>query len=175
MLDTTQTPSNTINTDTNIHAKTDLYPEQQHFREKPFCLGDEKLHPPADPVDASSSETSYFGFSIPEAAINAEIYHWFHPTSRLCSGGMWIWQGVKPLMLQADYFNYQLFSRLPKLDLDDWQSPIGVQQKVVHAGQQIHVEFWDKQQNTGFSIEQFAIMPPAVRAEFAYCVRGITT
>ena len=158
--------TNGTNDKSHQRAKTDLYPEQeQAFRNTPLTIEDERFHPPVDPDDASSSETSYFGFNIPDQHINAEIYHWFHPVSRLCSGGLWIWQGVKPLMLQAEYFNYQVFTPMPEMDLDDWVSPIGIQQTVLEPGQHIQVEFWDKQQNTGFKIDQTAVMPAAVRAD----------
>lgn len=147
-------------------AKQDLYPQQElGFRTAEFTLEDERLHAAADENDASSSETSYFGFNIPEHAINGEIYHWFHPTSRLCTGGVWIWQGKKRDMLQADYFNYQAFNRTPELDLDDWVSPIGVRQKVLEPGKALTVEFSDDREQTKFSLTQTAIMPPAVRTD----------
>lgn len=152
--------------DTNEREKRDLYPDQAlGFRESAFGLRDEQLHPAANANDASSSETSYFGFNIPEHEINGEIYHWFHPTSNLCTGGAWIWQGRKRHMLQAEYFNYQAFARAPDLDLDDWVSPIGIRQKVVHPGKELTVEFIDERQNTSFAMVQTAIMPPAVRTD----------
>src|SRR5262245_52305060 len=63
---------------------------------------DELLHDHGESDDHTLSETSYFGFNVPEADISCEIYSWFHPTLKVMSGGLMIFRSYKSIVGQAE-------------------------------------------------------------------------
>src|ERR1700733_15653327 len=93
---------------------------------------DESLHGPHAELGFEATETSYYGFNIPEVRIDAEIYFWFHPRLNMMSGGIWIWQGEKRHTLQADPFNYYAYLPYPQGDILDYEPMPGMRIKV-HA------------------------------------------
>jgi hypothetical protein len=77
---------------------------------------DECLHAPLDHHGYRATETFYYGFSIPERNLNAEIYIWCHPVLGVASAGVFAWTGFKPETLAAEYFNYEAYLPCPKPD-----------------------------------------------------------
>src|SRR5262245_38486477 len=75
-------------------------------------------------------ETSYFGFNIPEHGINGQIYHWFHPTLGIASGGVYIYQGFKQRQDLAECYDWRQTMPIPS-DLTDQRYPTGVRVQMV--------------------------------------------
>ena len=72
---------------------------------------DDLLHPASfsNVPDNSATETQYFGFSIPEENIHGLTYMWWHPNLKVCSGGLFVFQGVKERMVQAELCDWRNF------------------------------------------------------------------
>lgn len=122
---------------------------------------DELLHAPADPADPTSSETSYFGFNIPERDLNCEIYHWFHPVLGIVSGGLFLFCGEKSYAQQSEYFDYRNYALLPEHGIAKVTYPTGVQVHVVRPLEEIHVTFAAPDGRLEFDFTLSAIMPAA--------------
>jgi len=149
-----------------------LYPTEEGFVQ-PFPA-DEFLHRdlPAD-ADYTLSETSYFGFNIPEASIDCEIYAWFHPTLRIVSGGLMIFQGYKQLAGQADYLDYRNAMPAPDGDIDDVHYPTGVRIRVIEPLEHIEITFASPDGQTTLDLTCRAIMPAAGRTDGKHFVQAM--
>jgi hypothetical protein len=125
---------------------------------------DEFLHPPAPSGHYSSTETSYFGFNIPAAALNAEIYMWFHPVLRLMSASVYIWRGLKSSTLACEYINHYHYLPMPEGDIDDYEiEALGLKIRIIKPLHEAQLSFLDKERGVSFSLRLVAIMPPGVR------------
>lgn len=139
------------------------YGRQEGFVE--LSPSDEQLHDDVPDADYTLSETSYLGFNIPEAGVNAEIYHWFHPRLGLMSGGLMIWQGHKTVTAEADYIDYRNFLPYPTGDISDVTYPSGVRIRVVEPLHLIAIDFESPDGSTRLELSSRAIMPAAGRAD----------
>ena len=125
---------------------------------------DEFLHPPAASGHYSATETSYFGFNVPEHALNGEIYVWFHPVLRVMSASVYIWRGFRASTLSCDYVNHFHYLPYPAHDIDDYAiDELGLRVRVLEPLRAVQIEFEDAQRDVRFSLLSRAIMPPAVR------------
>jgi hypothetical protein len=125
---------------------------------------DEFLHPPAESGHHSSTETSYFGFNIPEHALNGEIYVWFHPILQVISASVYIWRGLVPHTLAADFVSHHHFLPFPKAGIADYEIPdIGLRIRVLEPLKSIEIDFDDPDRDVDFTLRLDAIMPPGVR------------
>jgi len=150
----------------------ELYPTEEGFREP--TAADELLHRDLPPdADYTLSETSYFGFSVPEADINCEIYAWFHPKLEVLSGGLMIYQGYKTLPGQADYLDYRNALPYPEGDLDDVHYPTGVRVRVVKPLERVEIDFASPDGQTRLELTCTSIMPPAGRADGKHFVQAM--
>jgi len=125
---------------------------------------DEFLHPVPEDAHYATTETSYFGFNIPESQINGEIYIWFHPRLHVMSASVYIWKGIKTSTLTCEYINH--FGFLPMLegDIDDYGiEELGLKVKVIEPLNEINISCQDEDRDMAFSIGYKAIMPPAGR------------
>jgi len=73
--------------------------------------GDDNLHPQSfvNLRDDTATETQYFGFSIPEEKIFGYCYLWHHPNLNVCSGGLFVFQGVKETFVHAELCEFRTF------------------------------------------------------------------
>jgi hypothetical protein len=125
---------------------------------------DELLHPAATSGHYSSTETSYYGFSIPDQALNGEIYLWFHPVLRVYSASVYIWTGLKPTSLSCEYANHHHYCPWPENDIADYVvPPTGMRIRVIEPLKTIEISYADEASGVSFSYVQQAIMPPAGR------------
>ena len=125
---------------------------------------DEFLHSPAPSGHYASTETSYFGFSIPERKLNGEVYMWFHPVLKVMSCSVYIWTGVKKTSLACDYINHHHYLPWPTNGIADYTiEAVGLHIKVIEPLKSVQLDFEDKARNVSFSMRQEAIMPPGVR------------
>lgn len=128
------------------------------------------------PKDASFElvETSYFGFNIPEEQINAEIYHWYHPMLGVATGGIYIWQGIKPVQLAAEYYDYRHFLPMPD-DVVNCTQPSGVHIEMLEPNRRFQITFEDPERSTALNLELNAVMPLAVRARGGHFTQAMRT
>jgi hypothetical protein len=153
------------------HPTPALYPTEEGFiQPQPR---DELLHPVADSDDHTLSETSYFGFNVPEADISCEIYAWFHPTLKVMSGGVMIFQGYKSIVGQAEYLDYRNVLPYPHTDIDHVHYPCGVKIRVVDPLHHIHITFASPDGATSFAVDCTAIMPAAGRPDAKHFVQAM--
>jgi hypothetical protein len=125
---------------------------------------DEFLHPPVESGHYSSSETSYFGFSIPEKALNAEIYVWFHPVLKVMSASVYIWRGMKTSTLACEYINHHHFLPFPDNGIANYViEPLHLHIEVIEPLKTIQTTLEDRTRGVSFSCRHEAIMPPGVR------------
>ena len=126
---------------------------------------DEFLHPPAPSGHYSATETSYFGFSIPEHRIGGEIYLWFHPVLKVMSASVYIWRGIKLSTLACEYINHFHYLPFPEGGISEYAiDAIGLKIKVLEPLARVAVEFSDDDRDVNFSLTLDALMPPAVPA-----------
>lgn len=137
---------------------------------------DELLHAPAASGHYSSTETSYFGFNIPEQAINGEIYVWFHPVLRVMSAGVYIWRGLKSSTLACEYVNHHHFLPWPQHDIADYTiDALNMRIRVLEPLKSIQIELEDKTRNVRLAYRQDAIMPPAGRPDGFHFTQAMKT
>lgn len=123
----------------------------------------EKLQRPwPEDIGFEHVETSYFGFCVPEADINGEIYHWFHPKFNVASGGIYIYQGRKAGFSHAEYGDFRNFMPLPE-DITDCSYPTGLTFKMTKPGQEWEIRLDNPAQQTSLRLHARAVMPPAFR------------
>ncbi len=124
---------------------------------------DEFLHPVALDAHYSSTETSYFGFNIPEKQLNGEVYVWFHPALRVMSASVYIWRGIKRSTLACEYVNHYHFLPFPD-DISDYTiEPLGLRIRVIEPLRKVELTCKDPERDVSFRLVQTAIMPPGGR------------
>jgi len=137
---------------------------------------DEFLHPPAASGHYTSTETSYFGFNIPEQRINGEIYVWFHPVLKMMSASVYIWRGIRRSTLACDYINHFHYLPFPENDIGDYTiEPLGLHIRVVEPLKSVQIDMNDKERNVSFSLRLDAIMPPAIRPGGFHFTQAVKT
>jgi len=108
---------------------------------------DDLLHPDSfkDVKHDSATETQYFGFSVPEANIHALTYMWHHPNLKVCSGGLYVFQGVKDAITHAEICNwYQFMSdACLKNDLHEFRFDNGYGVKLIEPLKLLHMTYDD--------------------------------
>lgn len=125
---------------------------------------DEFLHPAAASGHYASTETSYFGFNIPERALNCEIYVWFHPVLKVISAGVFIWTGLKKELLECEYVHYHHFLPWPENGIADYRiDAIDMHIRVIEPLKSVEISFDDKARGVSLNYRLDAIMPPGVR------------
>ena len=125
---------------------------------------DEFLHPPAASGHFAASETSYYGFNIPERKINGEIYIWFHPALKMMSASVYIWSGLKPTTLSCEFVNHHHFLPWPENGIADYCiEALNLKIRVIEPLKSVQIDFADKTRDVSFSCLQEAVMPPGVR------------
>ncbi|MGE0665586.1 MAG: hypothetical protein AB7O49_03410 [Sphingomonadales bacterium] len=125
---------------------------------------DEFLHPVAPGAHYASTETSYFGFNIPEKQLNGEVYVWFHPALKVMSASVYIWRGIRRSTLACDYVNHFHFLPFPENGIADYTiAPLGLSIRVIEPLRKIELTFKDPDRDVSFRLLQTAVMPPAGR------------
>jgi hypothetical protein len=125
---------------------------------------DELLHPPAASGHYSATETSYYGFNIPERRVNGEIYLWFHPVLKVMSASIYVWTGFKASSLACEYVNHHHYLPWPQADIADFTvDAVNLRIRVIEPLKSIQIEFHDRARGVHLSYRLDAIMPPGVR------------
>jgi hypothetical protein len=128
---------------------------------------DDYLHAVAQDAHHTAIETNLYGFNIPEAHINCNIYVLWHPMLKTMSLHIWVLKGQRIVshQLAADYFIEHLF--LPAVaDNADWSVTAGSSDfriKIVRPLEEILIEVRDQARNFALDLTCTAALPPVGR------------
>lgn len=122
---------------------------------------DELLHPPLSADDPTATETSFFGFNVPEHDLNCTIHYLHHPFLGAVSGGVLLIRGESENAAFADYIDYRNFMPMPGGDLDDVAYPSGVRVRLVEPLELIELSYVAPDGRLRFELVQEALMPAA--------------
>lgn len=124
---------------------------------------DELLHPESfkNVADDSATETQYFGFSVPEENIHGLTYMWWHPNLKVCSGGLYVWQGVKQRFLDAELCDWRTFMSDKAIanDLHEFRFDNGYGVKILEPNKRFHLTYDAPAQNNSVDIVAEAVLP----------------
>ena len=124
---------------------------------------DDLLHPESfkGVTDDSATETQYFGFSIPEHNIHALTYCWWHPNLKIVTGGIFVFQGVKPTTIHAELCDWRTFmsDKAIKDDLHEFRFDNGYGVKVLEPLKKFHLTYNDPSNNNSVDMMIDAVLP----------------
>lgn len=139
-----------------------MKPEEEHIRPVP------------EGVHYEWTETSMFGFNIPEHDIDCIIYFWHHPALKVTTGGLIIWQGKNINQVECEYADYRMAMPMPE-DHTNCTYANGVTVKMLKPLEEFEVSFSDKARNTHLRLHLKAIMPPACRHNGGHITQAMKT
>jgi len=152
--------------------------KSKSFLGKPLgrtASSDEFLHN-ENSSEYNASETFYYGFNIPEHAIDCIVYLWFHPTLRTLSAGVFIWQGFNTTTANATYVNYINHLEWPEFNEEGLSiEEIGLTVRIDDPLEKFQIHYSDGVENVDFSVTCRAIMPPAVRPDGSHFTQAVRT
>jgi hypothetical protein len=130
---------------------------------------DDLLHPESfvGLDDDSATETQYFGFSVPEAHIHALTYMWWHPNLKVCSGGLFVFQGVKKHVIEAEICDWRIYMSDSAVanDLHEFRFDNGYGVKVVDPFKQFHLTYEDQGNGNAVDLTIDAVLPAVMTSD----------
>lgn len=127
---------------------------------------DELLHPAAfaEVKADSATETQYLGFSVPEARIHALCYLWHHPNLKVVTGGLYVWQGIKRYMPEAELCDVRAYmsDRVLANDLHEYRLANGYGVRIVEPLKKLHVSYEDAARNNSVDLSYEALAEPVM-------------
>lgn len=129
---------------------------------------------PPDRQTYEHIETSYFGFSIPEEAINGMVYFWFHPHFATASGGAIIQRGWTSAPARGDYCDWRHFMPMPD-DLTDCTYANGITVRMIRPLEEFTVSFADPDSDCALDLHLQAVMPAAFRPNGGHLSQAMRT
>ncbi len=137
-----------------------------------FTEKDDFLHPQMNALITTdeATETQYFGFSVPEENIHAVIYLWHHVNLGTVSGGVMVWQGIKPQPLAAEIFDWRhhMSDRVLRNDLHSFEFVNGYKVDVIEPLNKIRARYDDDSRGNSFDITLSAVVDPVMLASNAH-------
>ena len=125
---------------------------------------DEFFHGTGDPGD-SLTETWFWNFHVPEAAINCYGYCWVHPNLKVVTAGLFIYKGMKQQHLECELFDmYDYMSSDIVGDGSDIRLPNGMRIQVITPLEHIRITFADPNRQTELDVDLRANGVPVMRA-----------
>ena len=113
----------------------------------------------------SRTETWYWGFHVPDQAINCFAYCWVHPNLSVVTGGLMIYKGFKPQHLASELFDIRDFMSSAFLGTgSDIQMPNGFRVTVLKPLERMRMTFADPGRETSLDVELDAVSAPIMRA-----------
>lgn len=135
---------------------------------------EEHIRPVPPGVSHEWTETSMFGFNIPEHGIDCILYFWHHPALKITSGGIMIWKGRNINQVECEYSDYRLAMPIPE-DHTNCTYANGITVRMVEPLNAFHITFEDKDRNTSLDLHLRAIMPPACRHNGGHITQAMKT
>jgi hypothetical protein len=130
---------------------------------------DELLHPASfrEVKADSATETQYLGFSVPEAQIHALCYCWHHPNLHVVTGGLFVWQGVKRYMVNAELCDVRTYmsDRVLANDLHEYRLANGYGVRIIEPLNKLHATYEDKARQNAIDLVWEALAPPVMFAD----------
>lgn len=130
---------------------------------------DDYLHPQAfaQVTADSATETQYLGFAVPEANIHALCYLWHHHNLKSVTGGLYVWQGVKRYMPQAELCDVRAFMSDKALanDLHAYRLDNGYGVQVIEPLKHLKVTYEDKARQNLLDLDFTAVSEPVLFGE----------
>lgn len=127
-------------------------------------LDDEFFHGTGDPGD-TLTETWFWNFHVPEAAINCYAYCWVHPNLKVVTAGLMLYKGIKGQHLASELFDIRDYMSQDLVgDGSHMIFPNGMQIQVIKPLQDVRFSFSDPGRDTSFDINLRAISIPVMRA-----------
>jgi hypothetical protein len=124
---------------------------------------DEFLHAMAPGAGYAATETSYWGFCVPDRELMAEIYIWFHPSLRTMSAGILLWRGMRRTSLACDYVHHHHFLPMPT-DISRYRiEPLGLEIEVLEPLRRARLRCRDPERDFGFDVTWTGMLPPIGR------------
>ena len=116
-------------------------------------------------VGDSMTETWFWNFHVPEAAINCYIYCWAHPNLDVVSAGLFIYKGRKSQHLECELFDFYNFMSASVIgDGSHIRLPNGLSIDVIKPLEHIELHFDDPSRDTCFKVTLRDVAPPIMRA-----------
>ena len=136
---------------------------------------DEFLHPVAPGASYATTETSYWGFCVPEHTLRCEIYIWFHPALGTMSAGVLLWRGLRPTSLACDYVHHHHFLPMPQ-DIAKYRiEALGLDIEIIEPLRAARMHLRDPERNVGFDVVFTAALPPVGRPNGQHLVQPMKT
>nr|WP_087572943.1 hypothetical protein [Sphingomonas sp. CDS-1] len=135
---------------------------------------EEWIQPVPEGAHYEWTETSMFGFNIPEHGIDCIIYYWHHPALSVTYGGLIIWRGQNSNQVACDYSDYRSVMPLPD-DITNCTYANGVTVKMIKPLEEFHITFDDPVYETSLDLRLKAIMPPACRYNGGHITQAMKT
>ena len=128
------------------------------------------------PLGASHewTETSMFGFNIPEHGIDCIFYFWHHPALNITSGGVTIWKGRNINQVECEYSDYRLAMPMPA-DQTNCTYANGISVRMIKPLEEFEIRFSNPDRNTSVELHLRAIMPPACRHNGGHITQAMKT
>lgn len=124
---------------------------------------DDLLHPESfkHVTDDSATETQFFSFSVPEERIHSLCYMWHHPLLRVCSGGTFVFQGIKPTLVHAELCDWRTFMSDAALrnDLHDFRFANGYGVRILEPLKRFHITYADPSRLNSIDLVAEAVLP----------------
>lgn len=120
------------------------------------------------------TETSMFGFNIPEHGIDCILYFWHHPAMKITTGGVMIWKGRNINQVECEYSDYRLAMPMPS-DHTDCTYANGISVRMIEPLKEFHITFENPERNTSLDLRLHAIMPPACRHNGGHITQAMKT
>lgn len=113
----------------------------------------------------SMTETWYWGFNIPEKAINCFVYVWCHPNLEVVTAGLIIYQGIKRHHLAAEVFDMPAYLKLGPVVGEGRviTVPNGLRVEAIEPLRHIRMTYEDAVRDTRFAIDLKAVARPVMR------------
>lgn len=135
---------------------------------------EEYLQPAPAHATHEWTETSMFGFNIPEHDIDCIIYFWHHPAFKVTYGGLMIWRGKNANQIECDYSDYRIAMPMPD-DHTNCTYANGVTVRMIEPLNEFEIGFSDEQRNTRLNLHLKAVMPPANRYNGGHICQAMKT
>lgn len=138
---------------------------------------DDFLHPDKNKsVEGDSlTETQYLGFNVPEHNIHGLGYLWHHPNLGVVTGGLMVWQGIKPYSASAELFDMRDYhnDRVLANDLHEFRLDNSYSVKVIEPLKHLHMNYGDAKRNNHVDLDFTAVTPPVMFGDGNHFEQGL--
>lgn len=136
---------------------------------------DEFLHAPQPDAGYATTETSYWGFCVPERKLMCEIYLWFHPVLNTMSAGVLLFTGKRSSSLASDYVHHHHFLPMPEQIAHYVVPQVGLDIEVIEPLKVIRIRHQDPERDVSFDILFEGAISPVGRPNGKHLIQVMRT